>query len=308
MTEMNNMRDENDLYKSVVKNSMHGFFELAKEYRKTMESFYKDKYYQDNHALYHKTEYDDLDIAHKNHFYAQKLYVLEKLGGYLSQERYFLDVGTGEGYALSFFDNNGWEVMGIDYSAYGIEAHNPAMKRYLKQGDFYEIVTELQREGKTFDFINADNVLEHLPEPEEFFDRLSRISHKGTVVCVTVPNDFSIIQKLAFETGHIAEPFWVTKDTSEHFSYFSVDSLCSLGSVSGYEKILATSDWPIDYFLLHDNTNYRKNSNVGHDCHVACTLLENRLYEESITKAVNLFQALAEAGIGREISVYFKFE
>lgn len=192
------MRIESDLYTSVVQNSMHGYFELAKEYRKTMESFYTDEYYQDNHALYKKTKYDDLDIAHKNFFYASKLYVMEKWGEYSAYDNSFLDVGTGEGYALSFFDKNGWNVMGIDYSAYGIETHNPTMKKYLKQGDFYEIVVALQKEAKTFDFINADNVLEHLSEPERFFNSLSRISHKGTVLCVTVPNDFSLIQQLAF--------------------------------------------------------------------------------------------------------------
>ena len=217
-------------------------------------------------------------------------------------------MGTGEGYALSFFDNNGWSVTGIDYSVFGIEGHNPSMKRYLMQGDFYEIINDMHGNGKTFDFINADNVLEHLPEPEKFFEAVKSVSHRGTMLCVTVPNDFSRIQKLAFATGHIDEPFWVAKDTSEHFSYFSVDSLEALGRAWGYEKIMATSDLPIDFFLLHNGTNYRKNSSVGHECHVACTLLENKLYGESMVKAVNLFQALADAGLGREISVYFKLQ
>lgn len=45
---------------------------------------------------------------------------------------------------------------------------------------------------------------------------------------------------------------------------------------------------------------------AGHDCHVACTLLENAIYENSMEKAVTLFGSLADAGVGREISVYFR--
>lgn len=300
------MRNTKELFESVVKNDKYGFYELSKKYRRTMDDFYENEYYQDNHALYQHTEYDKMDMTHKKYFYAQKQYVLKKWGGYVTNEHRFLDVGTGEGYALSYFYDNGWKVTGIDFSSYGIEAHNSSMKKYLKQGDFYEVINDLQEEGKVFDFINADNVLEHLPEAEVFFERIKKVSHKGTVLCVTVPNDFSRIQKLAFEIGEIDDAFWVTKDTSEHFNYFSVDSLCSLGTESGFEEIVATSDWPIDFFLLHRRTNYKKDNTVGHDCHVACTLLENIIYEESMDKAVNLLRALADAGIGREISVYFK--
>ena len=302
------MRDLKVLFESVVRNVKYGFYELAKEYRKSTDDFYKDEYYQDDHALYQHVEYDELDIDNKNYFYAQKLYVMEKWGGYATQDSSFLDIGTGEGYALKYFYENGWQVTGIDFSSHGIEAHNPEMKKYLIQGDYCKIIGALRNEKRTFDFINADNVLEHLPEPETFFEIIRSVSHTNTVICVTVPNDFSRIQHLAFELGQIEDAFWVTKDTSEHFSYYSVESLCSLGDSKGFKKIIATSDWPIDFFLLHKNTNYRRNSTVGHDCHVACASIENSVYADSMEKAIALFRSLAEAGIGREISVYFKLK
>jgi len=34
--------------------------------------------------------------------------------------------------------------------------------------------------------------------------------------------------------------------------------------------------------------------------------LENSIYDESMDIAVNLFKTLADAGVGRAISVYFK--
>ena len=75
------MRNEGNLYGAVIKNPLYGFYELAEMYRKKMDSFYKDEYFQNDYALYQKTKYDDLDVEHKNYFYSQKLYVAEKWGG-----------------------------------------------------------------------------------------------------------------------------------------------------------------------------------------------------------------------------------
>ncbi len=207
---------------------------------------------------------------------------------------------------MAFFDEKGWKVASIDFSSYGIEDHNPSMLQYLYQGDFYKKIEELAEKGTTFDFINADYVLEHLPEPETFFETLKKVSHEGTIVCVTVPNDFSRMQQLAFDMEKIDDAFWVTRETGEHFSYFSIETLGALGADAGFEKLVAVSDWPIDFFLLHDGANYKRNGAVGHDCHVACARLENALYKDSMKKAVQLFMALANAGIGRDISVYFR--
>ncbi len=67
------MRDTMCLYEAVEKNPQYGFYELSKEYRKPMEDFYKDEYYQDDHALYQHTEYDALDMEQKYNHYAMKL-------------------------------------------------------------------------------------------------------------------------------------------------------------------------------------------------------------------------------------------
>ena len=75
------MRNIQDLYEAVIKNSKYGFYELAQKYRRKMDDFYKNEYYQDNHALYQHTEYDEIDLEQKKNFYAQKQYVAEKWGG-----------------------------------------------------------------------------------------------------------------------------------------------------------------------------------------------------------------------------------
>ena len=306
------MRGKDKLYEPVNQNEQYGFFELGNMYRKSMQDFYKDEYYQNDYSVYNHAEYEDIDIEHKNNFYATKQYVLHKFGKMSeedsSKQFCILDIGAGEGYALAFFHKNGWNVTGIDLSSYGITQHNPQMREYLLQGDFEKVLRQLSDENKQFDFINADYVLEHVPDPEMFFKLVKGVCHNETILCVTVPNDYSTMQLLAYDMGRIDVPFWVTAETSEHFSYFSVDSLSALGEGVGYQTITALADWPIDFFLLHPETNYQNNSSVGHDCHIACTRLENAICKKSIDDAVKLFCSLADAGIGRSISIYFKLK
>lgn len=206
------MEEKNHLYEDVIKNTEHGFYELDEKYRRTMDDFYRDEYYQKEHALYQHIEYDKIDIVNKNNLYAQKMYVFDKWVNMAdTRSLSMLDIGTGEGYALKYFSDNGWKVVGVDFSIYGIEAHNPSMKPFFMQGDFYELIKGFEKERRIFDFINADNVLEHLTEPKKFFESVRKVSNDRTILCVTVPNDFSLIQKKAVEMGHVEEHFGLQK-------------------------------------------------------------------------------------------------
>ena len=48
------MGDRKKLFAHVKKNADFGFYELAEEYRQTMEKFYEEKYYQENYGMYQK--------------------------------------------------------------------------------------------------------------------------------------------------------------------------------------------------------------------------------------------------------------
>lgn len=52
--------------------------------------------------------------------------------------------------------------------------------------------------------------------------------------------------------------------------------------------------------------NFYRDKNVGHDGHIARIFVENMLFAESIEKTLELHQALANLGVGRNISVYHK--
>lgn len=296
--------DEN-LTKKVIRTE-HGYYKLADAYRKPMRKFYEEEYYQDDYGFY-QHKYDKVDLDYRNNVFKQKLAILENEGEeFQKKPNSFLDIGCGEGYALAFFQKEGWDVCGIDLSAHGLKTHNPEMEPFLRKGDFSEVIEVLSAEGKTFDFINADNVLEHLPDPSAFICSINKVMTEETVVCITVPNDFSVVQELAYGLHQIDRAFWVSDETSEHLNYFSEQSLTKLFESAGFRKIVAIADWPIDFFLLNPASNYQRNRDVGHDCHIACVTLENAIFEASMQKTLELHRSIAEIGLGREICVFFR--
>lgn len=291
---------EQNFFADVIKNQ-YGFYELKSEFRKEMKSFYEDVYYQSDKALYKKIGYSEEELSYKNNLFREKEFIYTKIIG--EEGESFIDVGCGEGYAMKYFYKKGWNVCGIDFSDYGIKAHNPDMNSFLIKGDLIKTISCLDRK---FSFINMDNVLEHLPSAKDFLSVLKLICEDDAIICITVPNDFSITQQALFQYKDIDKAFFVTKDTSEHFNYFTIDSLVNFVEKNGFEIVWKSADYPIDFNLFNPRTNYIKNKEVGHDGHVARLKVENMLYDNSLENTVNLHKAYAECGIGRDISIYMK--
>jgi methyltransferase type 12 len=292
-----------DIYENVKKNK-YGFYELKDKYRKEMRNLYRNEYYQSNMGLY-QSSYSDEELRYKNNIYNEKYHIFCNLVGEgASNKNTLLDIGCGEGYCLSFFFALGWDVLGIDLSEFGLNTHNPHMKEYFKKGEILDQIQLLCDQNKKFDYINMDNVLEHLSNPEYLLESIKSLFHKGTVLSIRVPNDFSLIQKTAFKYGFINTDFWVTKQTSEHFNYFTEKSLTEFLQQKEFVKKKSIADYPIDCNLFNDQTNYINDKKNGAACHQAQLILANMLYDESMEKAVSVHEALANAGIGRNVTVF----
>lgn len=287
-----------DLYTHVEKNKF-GYCELLKCYQKELRDFYKNEYFQEDKALYKKV-YSNEEITHRTNLFREKEYIVKKNN---NSAHKFLDIGCGEGHGLKYFSGQGWDVKGIDYSEYGIKTHNPHMLNKLIKGEAIHCILDMDGD---FDFINMDNVLEHLPDPITFLKALKNICNENTILCAKVPNDFSITQINLYENNFIDDAFWVTKDTSEHFNYFNVNSLRKVIEYVSYKTLVITGDWPIDFNLFNPKTNYISNNEVGSDCYKSGILIENMLFEQSLEKTLNLHKSFADLGIGRNLSIYFK--
>ncbi len=292
------------MYSDVVLNK-YGFYTLKElPTDEAREAFYKEQYYQNDSAAY-TTQYTDAELNFFKAKLEQKLLLVNQHRpstdkGSLS----FIDIGCGEGFAVSFFKRNGFSVLGLDYSEAGIKNHNADVLADVIIGDVYKTLEDLIGRSLHYDVINLDNVLEHVTNPGLLLARVARLMDENSILFIDVPNDFSILQQYFFDQKIISKPHWVSP--LEHISYFNKDGLINLCSSVGLGKIDLLGNFMTEFFILNPTTNYMENPAVGKLCHLARVAQENLLHGISPQKAIDLYRALGEMGLGREIIGVFK--
>lgn len=219
--------------------------------------------------------------------------------------RTFLDVGCGEGWALDYFQRQGWDVLGLDFSSFSLEQFHPGLRGRLRPGDLYDGLQELIAEGRQFDVLWLDNVLEHVLDPAELLRRCRRLIRPGGVLLVDVPNDFSPLQQHLLAVGHIDHPFWVA--LPDHLSYFGAEGLRNLAGATDWRTARLLGDQPIDLNLFNPATNYVLDRSLGKAAHQARLEQDNFLLRTASLPAVAAYyEALADVGLGRSIVAFLQ--
>ena len=116
----------------------------------------------------------------------------------LGQGKTLCDIGCRDGSLTAFFAQ-GNSVLGID-----IDAHS--LKKAHERLGIDTLVMDLQGEwkeleGKMFDGCSAGEVLEHVYYPEEVIQKVKAHLNKGAVFVGSVPNAFSLINRIRYLCG-----------------------------------------------------------------------------------------------------------
>ena len=90
----------------------------------------------------------------------------------------------------------------------------------------------------------------------------------------------------------INEMNWIAPPA--HLSYFTLETLSNLVEQSGYSIHNYYAEYPIDFDLLVDNTNYVKDKSVGKYSHLKRLRVDNFLCSQSISKTNEYYKKLAE--------------
>jgi 2-polyprenyl-3-methyl-5-hydroxy-6-metoxy-1,4-benzoquinol methylase len=217
--------------------------------------------------------------------------------------RKLLDYGCGEGWSLDFFHKKGWDLKGIEMSDYGLKTHNPHLLKYI------EIVDNITDSNNfkvptTFDLIILENVLEHVLNPLETLSLMRKFSHENTIIIIQVPNDFSITQQRLKQLKFINSNYWVAYP--DHISYFNLKGLENLCYEAGWRLEKVSTDFPIDFSLFNENTNYINDKTKGKSCHYQRMQIDALIHSISIEKANQFYENLANIGLGRSIIGFFK--
>lgn len=290
----------------VVKNRF-GFYSLREiPSKEQLSSYYQEKYYQESNAGY-QNEYSQDEIEYLTNKIEQKFQLIESLIQIGSTVKpCLLDIGCGEGWVLKFFTGKEWEVLGLDYSKFGCEKHNPECLEQVILGDLEKNIETLISENRRYHVIFLDNVLEHVTDPLALLQNCYKLLDDNGVLMVEVPNDFSRVQEHLINGGYVSSPYWVA--IPDHISYFNREGLQNICREAGFACECCIGDFPIEFNLFNDVTNYTRDKSVGKACHRNRVLLENFLHGISVDKVNQLYGVMAEMGLGRQIVGFFQKE
>jgi 2-polyprenyl-3-methyl-5-hydroxy-6-metoxy-1,4-benzoquinol methylase len=268
-----------------------------------LAEYYASDYYQNPHGTYSST-YTSQELQHKrirNEF----LFHVFTTGIIFNEASKFLDVGCGEGFLLSTFAEKGWDTLGLDFSAFGIGKFNPHLTGRLIVGDIYDSLDSLISQNKKFDCINLGNVLEHVLNPISLLTNLKKLMHDSSVLAITVPNDFSRLQVYLHESKTIEKQYWIA--VPDHLNYFSYKSLRETAAQAGLDSVDVLADFPIEWFLANENSNYSINPTAGKAAHFARVTLDSLITSEyEFGDVKNFWSAMARVGQGRVITLVCK--
>ena len=266
-----------------------------------LQRFYAEYYYQAPKSSSYQESYDNVEIEYKN---LKCNALIHALGTHSSSTggRTFLDIGAGEGFLLNAAYLGGFDVKGLDFSAYGVAKFFPHLVSSHIAGDIYESLQVLIDQGKRFSVCSSTNVLEHVLDPDLFLSFIRQVMEPGAILAITVPNDFSDLQQFALGEGMIDQEFWFVPP--HHLNYYNTVSLTRYMTDQGFEILDAFSDFPIDLYLLHPGSNYVNESGNGPAAHRA------RMYHDLLIARKNgldnyldYYRGMFKVGLGRDITV-----
>lgn len=271
-----------------------------------LKSYYNTQYYQtaDGNKTTYDTIYTEEELEHKNLESKISLHALENHVKKGSEKLSLVEFGCGEGFFLNQAASAGWDVQGVDFSKFGVEKWHPHLMEHFIVGDSYDYLKKCEANDKKFNVCVLRNVLEHMIDPVFFLNNLKKILKPDGIILITVPNDYSPIQKLAMELKHIDKEFWFAPP--DHLYYFNTTNIRPFVEDNGFQVLDMYSSFPVDFFLFHPGSNYVKEKTKGKDAHFARIHLDLLIAKGGIEKAYKLYRSLAECGMGRDFTVLLK--
>jgi SAM-dependent methyltransferase len=269
-----------------------------------LTEFYEKYYVSPDGSTGYMVSYTKEEMEHKALEANIALKSIEDNTVGLKQNLKLLEFGCGEGFFLDQAQKEEYEISAIDFSGVGITKWNPHLLKYCQFGNIYDYLKEIVSVNKQYDIVVLRNVLEHVIEPAELLKNIKAMLRPNGIALITVPNDYSLIQKKALDFNHIEEEFWFAPP--EHLYYFNSKNIKPYVEDFGFKVIDMYSSFPVDFFLFHAGSNYVKNKDNGKAAHTARVDLDLIMAQEGLDNILNLYRAMAKCGVGRNLTIVIK--
>ena len=102
-----------------------------------------------------------------------------------------VDVGCGDGTFISFCSRQGADATFIDLKEDRVKALEQRLRKEANGGEVQGIVSEcnpIPLESDYADLVMSTEVLEHVPDPQQFLSEIVRIGKPDATYCLTVPD------------------------------------------------------------------------------------------------------------------------
>lgn len=265
-----------------------------------LQKFYAETYYQAPVSSTYQQSYDELELEYKRTKCNALIHALKSLSQ--GSGKNFLDVGAGEGFLLNAAHESGFQVTGLDFSAFGVNKFFPHLSERHRSGDIFRSLEQLAAEKKKFSVCTSTNVLEHVLDPGLFLKSIRNVLDADGILAITVPNDYSDIQQLAIDEEMIDREFWFVPP--HHLHFFNTRNILVFLQECGFDVLDAFSDFPVDLYLLHSASNYIMNPASGRDANRARMhhdLMIVRNY--GLDNYLDYYRAMFKVGLGRDITI-----
>lgn len=224
-----------------------------------VSSLYKQDYWNERDSETSiNSNYTNIDSQGKRrNWMSQFLYTKKYITG-----NTILEIGVGAGQSIVWFENEGFQVTGIEPDKRNVSLIN----KILKKGKVIESSVEEFSSEKTYDVIWMSHVLEHLIEPIQFLKKIKKNMKKKGIFFIEVPNcEYKPTLKSSIEEN-------------PHLFHFTKRALVKMTEDIGYRVISsdvfrpATKSEGIKHRILKNSFPYYPriltNSNSGRDLRV----------------------------------------
>ncbi len=158
-----------------------------------------------------------------------------------------LDIGSGTGELLSYFNKNGWDTTGIE--------PNENARKFSKINYNIEVYNENKLDDfglKSFDVITMWHVLEHVPDLHKRLSQISKIIKDNGTLVFALPN-------LNSPDSIKYKGYWSALDVPRHLHHFTQQSFEKLISYHNLRLVHAEPMKFDSYYVSMLSEKYMKN-------------------------------------------------
>jgi 2-polyprenyl-3-methyl-5-hydroxy-6-metoxy-1,4-benzoquinol methylase len=137
-----------------------------------------------------------------------------------------LDVGCATGFLLDQARKGGWEVYGVELSAWAVDyAKNKLQLPNITQAS----LKEANYPANFFDAVVLKDVIEHLTNPKETLEQIRYVLKPNGIICCNTPDIDSLASKI------LGAKWWGIKQS--HLFYFNKNTLSALFKATGFVPV-----------------------------------------------------------------------